>query len=318
MLIIIGESRSTKTITAKRLADTRKVISASGWIRDLYPEVNDPIAFSILSKERLRINPNICINYLRSRINHFGREKVIVEGLRNPRDLLSIIQHGDHILDLGGEGKSPFEITGLKAIRELKDYLALMYEVTWADYVEQNIILLPEPLKVDVFNSTLFQNADLPGVTSGAIEAFECYPGQPITAMFKAKEGGVYHDVPLESCITNSDIFSTTEDYREYLRSHAFTFKHSYAIAQETSPRLSITPFNGVRGYCEVFSPNREWIGSGKSTWILHWPQENLLLHLVELEGRLLFWPPHKLLWEDGQHNAELKLPDWKKNRGIL
>lgn len=328
LTIVIGASGLGKSTVSKHIAQGRKVISAGGWIRErmgIYHhgdkdpcrcrrcrgESDGPPAVELLSaasKVALLENPNVCIEWIRSQM---GTDRnVVLEGVRNPRDLFSLILPGDHVLDLGGEGASEFERQGLTAIRASRAFLESQLSVTWAAY-KRHFCTLPCPLSAAVETRFLFGDGRL-GTLNGHILAFESYEGDNVTVCWKSLGGGTFHDLPLEA-FHRPGWAMGTEDAVEYFRAHPVMGGDSkgrcYAPAGPGAPVLEVPPQGS--GKVSVFDRERQWVGVGASLWMMHWPEGNQLLHLIELESQLLLWPPHKLLWDE---NAR-ELPAWKKLR---
>ena len=320
MLIIIGGSGYRKQDVAQKLANGRKVICAGQWVRELTGRTHHtnegsctcwrcsgatsaPDMVSVTVSE-LQKNPHVALDYIRGQIP--ADRNVIVEGFRNPSDFLAVIQPGDHVLDVGGPGTSTFEIDGLKAIRATKDFLQHL-GVTWTDY-KRYFAPLPEPIVVALPKDFLTKEWCC-GTVPGKIMALESYEGSRVTAMWKSDDGGTYHDVPLEQILTDSYPLYM-DDFREYARVQQIVKKtHCYSLAGKGPAIVEMSP---VEGAVQVFNEDREYIGVGKSLGMVHWPEDNVLLHLIDIDGRLLLWPPHKLMFGDAK-----SLPNWKKNKTI-
>lgn len=310
LTFIIGATQSGKTTLAKSLGerDNVRVFSAGNLFRELSgikehtPEATKELTEYALG--RLRKDPlisakhlDICIGSLRN---------AIIEGCRNPTDILYLAKSGDHIIDLGGVGITDWEKNGLAAIRACRQHLNTL-NITWCDY-KRNFCVLPQPLAVAVEIKFLMGNNE-PGTEMGKIISLECYEGKEVTACWKSDDkGGIFHDLPLEAFVTNSLGFDP-DDASEYLKVHpVIRDRHCYSLSAIGNPVIELSP---QLGEVAVFDRLKKKIGIGKAIWMMHWPEGNELMHLIDLGGRLLLWPPHKLLW-----NLEAsELPEWKKLR---
>lgn len=325
LTVVIGASGLGKSTISKHIAQGRKVISAGGWIRErlglLHHGQTDPcqcrrcrgdtnsppavVVLSAASRTALLENPNVCIDWIQSQMP--SDRDVVVEGVRNPRDLMSLIRPGDHILDLGGEGASDFERQGLMAIRASREFLESQLSVTWANY-KRHFATLPAPLAVSVETRFLYGDNRL-GTAEGHIIALESYEGAQVTAAWKSLGGGTFHDLPL-AAFHRPGWAMATEDAVEYFHANPLmedSLGHCYGPADKGSPVIEVPPQGD--GQVSVFNRERKWVGVGTSLWMMHWPDGNQLLHLVELESQLFLWPPHKLLWDPEAR----ELPAWKK-----
>jgi hypothetical protein len=319
MLIIIGGTGYGKSTIAKKLANGRPIISAGEWIRILsnrrHHGVSDPCnCWRCRGEEQppdlgtasifwLKLNPQVSLEHIQAQMP--ADRNVVIEGIRNPGDLIALARPGDHVIDVGGEGTSDFERSGLRAVRECKDFLGHL-GITWTTYA-RCFASLPEPIKASVPVDFLKRNNEA-GVVSGKIVALECYSGEDVTAMWASDDGGTFHDIPLSELITKTHHLSNDSDFREYARANNIVEgSHSYNKSPKGRAIIEVTP---IMGHIQVFSRNRVWIGTGRSLYMMHWPEDNLLLHVVEIEGRLLLWPPHKLMWG----NCKVLPGDWKKN----
>lgn len=60
-----------------------------------------------------------------------------------------------------------------------------------------------------------------------------------------------------------------------------------------------------------VFGPDKDYVGIGDYFFTLECPEENELVHLLQVAGQLYFVPNHKLMVGD----SVMTLPKWKKLR---
>lgn len=327
MLIVIGASGRGKSTICNQLAEGRRVISAGRWARErlelFHHGADDPCrrrrrtgtgearpsveALSSFAQVELNKDVDIAIRYVRAQMGA-NREQCIVEGLRNPRDLMALLQPRDHILDLGGEGTSEFERTGLAAIRACRPFLTTQLRVTWSDYA-RHFATLPEPIPMHVDAEVLRGSAARGETVAGRLLAFESYAGAPVTACWQSQAGGAFHDVLL-SALYSPSYRTPPDEALAYWKKHPILpdspSAHSYALAGKGAPMVELST---LRGPVAMFARNRVWVGTGEVTWMLHWPEDNLLLHVVIYEGRLFLWPPHKLMGDVGAR----ALPEWKK-----
>jgi hypothetical protein len=309
---VIGATGMGKTTTARQLAQQTGAehVSAGHWIRletGRYDHGKEAAAFlAEESRRRLAEDPLVASRVLAEYVECRRDDGVIIEGVRNPTDLLYLLRPGDAVLDLGGAGLSEWERVGLAACRALRSWAEQM-DVTWTE-MRRYFVSLPSPLPVYVARRWLYGGADQApcGADAGHLIALECYPGSGVTATFRAKCGGVFHDVPLAAFCRHPCVDPEVEVVYRLPKTG-----HCYAAAGQTTPVFEL-PY-GDCSDCWVHDRDRDRLGQGTTLGVLHWPEENELLHLVDLGGRLLLWPPHKLLFTlDG--SAEL--PDWKKLRG--
>lgn len=166
-------------------------------------------------------------------------------------------------------------------------------------------IKLPRPLKINIREEVLYQKDKRPGIISGKIIALECYPGEEITACWVSDNGGMVHDLTLDSFIDGINLGLEHEDAAEYVRVNPLE-KYTYSVAGKGQ---AIIEEEFLNKRVSIFSKLKKKIGIGKPLYILHWPEDNLLLHLIEFRGQLILWPPHKIMWNVSVEN----LPDWKK-----
>lgn len=311
LTVVIGATGAGKTTAARQLAQQlgAEHVSAGAWIRlatGRYDHGKEAAAFLAMeSRRRLAEDPLVASRILAEHIECRRDDGVIVEGVRNPTDLLHLLRPGDAVLDLGGTGLSEWERVGLAACRALRPWVEQM-DVTWTE-MRRYFASLPAPLPVHVARRWLYGGSGQTpcGAEAGCLIALECYPGAPITATFRARCGGVFHDIPLEAFCTHTCTDPEVEGaYR--LPSAGFC----YAVADQTAPVFEL-PY-GDRFDCWVHDRDRDRLGYGTTLGILHWPEGNELLHLIDLGGRLLLWPPHKLLFTA---DSATKLPDWRKLR---
>lgn len=297
---IIGSTASGKSTLAARIADHTgaEVISAGQWIRAATGcQIHGAAAAEKLgeeSRQRLSEDPTVGARSLSSQAQALraAGHCVVVEGLRNPVDLVALLRRGDRVIDLGGEGLAAWEREGLAACRRLRPCLE-EGGVTWSP-LARHFAWLPVALEA-VLDAPRLGVADHP--LQVEITALESYEGQAITALVKDRRtGGTLHDVPL--------------DYLNLRPDTGLGGAHCYGIADRGPPVFETTP---EPRRCQVFRRDRTRWGEGHSLGVLHWPQGNTLLHLVITSKRgWLLWPPHKLLFTA---DPTAELPWWSKNR---
>lgn len=310
LTFIIGASQRGKSTLARALgaSDDRAVVSAGRWARDLsgVREHGDEAAARIaeVSLAALRSDPLVAAKVIEASVG--ALRDAIVEGCRNPTDVLHLARPGDHVIDVGGEGVLGWERDGLAAIRACRWHLASL-GVTWSDY-RRHFATLPSPL-VAAARSHLLYGDDRAGVDRGRIVALESYEGDPVTACWMSAGGGMFHDLPLEGFVGDC-MGLDPEDAVLYLDAHPSPVAGDpcYSPAGPGSPIVELPPASGE---VAVFGRDRVRVGTGVVRVTIHWPEGNLLLHLVDLNGRLLLWPPHKILWDP----AARALPEWRKLR---
>lgn len=130
-LFVIGYSKVGKTTACKKLVAAFPNIlhiQASTWIKlsnpQLMAETDDEYRFRLVkvSTEILAKNPDACISYLRKCLpKESGRDQVevVIEGIRNPRDLVSVLAPKDKVVFVKGVPPTTlYERDGLKAIYE--------------------------------------------------------------------------------------------------------------------------------------------------------------------------------------------------------
>lgn len=323
LMVIIGASGVGKSTTARRIASTSSpapvVLSAGYWIRsatgrfDHSPETAAFLAEE--SRRRLEVNPLAACETLTECIQPFREKGVILEGIRNPTDLLHLLRPGDAVLDIGGAGTNEWERTGLAACRNLQPWAEQM-GVTWT-VLPRFFAPLPAPLPVYLSRRWLYGGPNCPdpsysGAERGHIIALECYPRQPVTCTFRAECGGIFHDLPLETFCLPLEAFcrhicTDPESEGAYRLPSG---GHSYTASPSSPPVLEL--FYGSDPSCWVYDRDKDRLGRGEVLYVLHWPDSNELLCLVDLGGRLLLWPPHKLLFTE---DPAAQLPDWCKLR---
>jgi hypothetical protein len=246
----------------------------------------------------------IAARWMEGVVANAGRH-VVVEGVRNPLDLLHLVRSEDVVIDVGGEGGEGWERDGLAAIRACRPLL-LRAGVRWTD-APRHFATIPEPLEVAVPSGVLHGD-DRPGVVIGRLVALESYPGELVTGCWVSHDGGMFHDLPMASLVGRSG-FEGHDDAAEYARAMPYQ-EHCYSVAAQGSPVIEMSPCVGP---VAIFDRSRQRIGTGSSGWMIHWPDANLLLHIIEEEmGRILLWPPHKLMWSTESGSA---LPSWRKLR---
>jgi hypothetical protein len=316
VLIIIGGTGSGKTTTARKLAAQRPIISAGGWVRDLtgIREHSEEAAADLAaaSIRQLEIDPLSAVSWINEQVQKHPTRDVVLEGLRNPFDLLHLAKPGDHVLDMGGEGVSAWERSGLAALRGCREWLGLQ-GVSWSSMPTRHLVQLPEPEPAHVATRFLYGPDDRAGTTEGQILSLEVYPGQPITACWMSKAGGMFHDLPLHAFVMRGSDYSSPDDAVESMRVHPFLQdQNCYSNAPVAAGIPRIESFS-TGMLCTLFDRDRNRLGQGAALAVLHWPDSNLLMHLINCRGNLVLWPPHKLMW--GKENPG-PLPDWKKLRG--
>ena len=129
----------------------------------------------------------------------------------------------------------------------------------------------------------------------GKIIALEAYPKQPVTGMVLLPSGATFHDLPLEA-------FSFAGKDR-------LTVQNCYCHSPSEGAKLETLP---LPRQVKVFSRNGQVIGEGSYLHTITWAADNELLHVIVIEGSILLYPPHKVLF--GQNTAD-SLPDYKKWR---
>lgn len=291
LTFVIGETGSGKTSFARLIARGRDVISAGGWVRAMAPDVGHSgadgeflakLASKELSRDRLA-----AAKYIGGHIDP-GLDFVI-EGVRNPIDLLYLASPGDHVIDLGGLGRFGWEKSGLQSVRSLRGWLERL-GVTWAE-VSRTFADLPEPIAV------IGRSRSWPKPEIGKILALEALPGQQVTAFFRANGGGTFHDLPLSS-------FELRDRGSGYLESRSLD---RYLSPDRGKPVVELGPLYGE--LCSVFSDQKSKIGEGVVLACIHWPEGNKLLHLVGCGQDLALCPPHKIL----VGSSKGPLPNWSK-----
>lgn len=309
LTIIIGQTGAGKTSLARRLAEQSGAVhvSAGSWIRDITgrhdhgPEAAAYLA--VESRRRLAEDPGLSSRILFAKVELVRGSDVIVEGVRNPLDLLTLLRPGDAVVDVGGSGVNPWESSGLAACRSLRAWVEGV-GCSWSEY-HRHLVSLPQPLRVYVAREWLHGNPSGPweGWEPGYIQALECYPGERVTVAFRSG-GGIFHDLPLRAIRTSSE-----QEVLPYPDEQCYS---ASPAAREGSPVFELPPMQDEDADCWVHDRSRARLGRGTTLGVLHWPQGNLLLHLVRFGSRLLLWPPHKLLFGEG---AAAELPNWSKLR---
>jgi hypothetical protein len=247
------------------------------------------------SEEILKEEPDAALDWLLSQVERPGN--LVIEGIRSPRDLLALARPGDRVLDLGGEGTHPWERLGLATCRDLKAWLVAS-GVSWSSVPPRsdagNFARLPRPVRVGVPREYLKRGAE--GEEPGFLVALESDLGEPVTGMFLADCGGMFHDLPMAAfmvaCV--GTLVGEGECYSVADVGHC--------IVEQT---IIDTP------YMTIFGRDRCKRGYGRALATVHWPAGNTLLWLISAGGRLLLWPPHKLLLDADA----VALPDWEKKR---
>lgn len=289
-----GKSSLARELSAKQQAP---VISAGAWIRKQTgitghgPEAAQQLAESALTQ--LAQDPLTAVKYLAAQMN--PSQDNIIEGCRNPTDILHFAKAGDHVIDVGGTGvPGSWEAEGLTAIRACQPHLERL-GVSWTTYT-RHFAKLPFPLKAFV-ESKYLRGKDGP-LEAGTITALESYEDKPPTACWRSVHGGVFHDLPLEAFVVGD------HSPREPLEGG-----HAYG---NSGPGIPVVESSPVTGELSFFGRDRKLIGRGGTVlWAMHWPAGNELFYFLDFQGRVFLWPPHKLLWD----STEMELPDWKKLR---
>ena len=296
---IVGHTGTGKSTLARRLAnnDGRRVISAGGWIREHTGCQTHSVAvaqhLAKTAHELLQSDPAICSRWL---LNQIAGEDVIIEGIRNPFDLLSCAKAGDHVTFIESmNASSQWEDAGVGACRGLIKWLE--HNGITTSIVTRNIAKLVVPIKVEVLETWLHDlDPTYKGSITGQIIALETYPGHEVTCMFMATSGGTFHDIPLEA-FRLSKIEGNLD----------FEDRHCYSNDDVGSACVELPPMDDTS--CRIFSRARVECGYGKALMAVHWPDGNLLMWLVHAGDKLILWPPHKLMFG----NTTDCLPDWKK-----
>ncbi len=129
-ILILGNSGLGKSPFTRLLVKELpgiKIIGASAWIRSQLPQHASIEELTSLSKEQLKENPMVCVNYINA--EHYGYDPAIsiIEGIRNPFDFTHLFDSRvDIAIFLSRAGvppKSSFEGNGLEAIKSYVDFL---------------------------------------------------------------------------------------------------------------------------------------------------------------------------------------------------
>jgi hypothetical protein len=145
-IFICGVSRSGKTHLASLLSEELNApyFSASGWLHELDP-VRAKIAegegkqqyidrLTAMSLEALQDDPNICIDYCLGKMRINRVTPTIIEGLRNPRDFLSLYDPAQDVViwltneQVGDTPATSFEDIGLEAIMSCIEFQRLIHQ----------------------------------------------------------------------------------------------------------------------------------------------------------------------------------------------
>lgn len=317
---IIGASGTGKSTLARDIAKKTRgnVVSAGRWVRAMLPA--DPRLVAPPSPEDLQHttltalweDPLRSARWIEEQLRPYGHDGV-VEGIRNPTDLLYLARPKDHVVDLGGIGTYPWERSGLAAVRACREHLAFL-GVTWTDY-HRTLARLPTPLPAHVESRLLYQD-QRPGTEPGEILALESYVGASVTALWRSASGGMFHDLPLDAFVLDGDL--SPDDALEMRRGGEYDPLHGIPAAPwSAGPGSPVVEAPPTEDPVVVFRPNRSPAGPGRLLWTVHWPDGNVLYHLVEVAQGLRLWPPHKMMI--GAHAAGLvefpELPKWRKRR---
>ncbi len=316
LTFVIGASGTGKSTFAADLAQRTRghVVSAGRWVREAAGPNPDMGTLEATALARLRQDPYFAAKWIEERLKPYDHEG-IVEGIRNPTDLLYLARPGDHVVDLGGAGRYHWEREGLKAVRACRGHL-IRLGVSWAEHTRA-FARLPVPLPAFVEARLLYQD-DRPDLEAGTIVALESYEGKPVTALWRSAAGGTFHDLPLDGFILATKDGLDPADALEMRRQPAGDPLHGIPAAPwpagQGSPVIEQPPFcldELAVGLVSVFRPDRTWAGTGRLLWTIHWPDGNELFHLIEVAQGLRLWPPHKLSLNP---NTRV-LPEWKKRR---
>lgn len=137
---IIGPSRSAKTPITLLIAKSTgwQPIHASDWVRSIFLPSRRVVTIedkqvvleeiTAFSQRLLQENPNRCIDYIRSNNPHLDKYSHVLEGIRNPRDFLSLFDtRRDRVvvLKIPSSPLRPlsFETEGLAIIEQSIDWL---------------------------------------------------------------------------------------------------------------------------------------------------------------------------------------------------
>src|SRR6185436_115652 len=87
-IFVIGYSGIGKSPFTNKLLNkfpTAQVISASEWVRSVFPTDTHVDILTSYAKYKLRTNPNSCVDYI-NRNYSFNNKITLIEGIRNPYD----------------------------------------------------------------------------------------------------------------------------------------------------------------------------------------------------------------------------------------
>ncbi len=181
----IGKSPLTNKLL-KKISNVQ-IISASGWVRSVFPSNTHVDVLTAYSKHKLRSDPNSCVDYI-NRHYSFDNQISIIEGIRNPYDFNRLFDYTkDMVIILSRNGlhpKTSFEECGVSAIVSYIDFL-----------LSQNFLSFDRILKVH-FNSPNKYSTD---ATTGDKKIY--YNSSELNTM-------IFHDLedaiePLENIISD-------------------------------------------------------------------------------------------------------------------
>jgi hypothetical protein len=126
-------SRVGKTPLADQLAEPINFIriSASEWVRSTFVP-NDPAnalaEITQLSMEKLKENPDVCVDFILDKYDVVRRGGFVIEGIRNPRDFALLFRpERDLVMFLSFPNNTlqptEFEKQGIAVIRQMVDWM---------------------------------------------------------------------------------------------------------------------------------------------------------------------------------------------------
>jgi hypothetical protein len=132
-IFVIGMSRVGKTPLADQLAEPINFIriSASEWVRSTFVP-NDPAnalaEITQLSMEKLKENPDVCVDFILDKYDVVRRGGFVIEGIRNPRDFALLFRpERDLVMFLSFPNNTlqptEFEKQGIAVIRQMVDWM---------------------------------------------------------------------------------------------------------------------------------------------------------------------------------------------------
>ena len=109
----------------------------------------------------------------------------------------------------------------------------------------------------------------------GAIVALETYPGESITALFHAANGGTFHDLPLATFRADGHGHDGADDGCDWIRRYGMPDRGLAVMepGELLGEQVSLFGASGLR------------VGGGRVMCMIHWPSGNKLLHLVITDG---------------------------------